>query len=100
MKKMKPQITQITQIFLFFLRVPLCKKVTGAGDRCRWGNKRGIPNYNIRNYKKKTKGGHGLHNSSFKLQNMTAFNEKFLRGGPGGAVFSKIAPPGRRRQEK
>jgi hypothetical protein len=28
---MKPQITQITQIFLFFLRVPLCKKVTGAG---------------------------------------------------------------------
>ena len=26
------------------------------------------------------------------------FNKKFLRGGPGGAVFSKIAPPGRRRQ--
>jgi DNA-binding response OmpR family regulator len=26
-------------------------------------------------------------------------NEKFLRGGPGGAVFSKSAPPGRRRQE-
>jgi hypothetical protein len=25
-------------------------------------------------------------------------NEKFLRGGPGGAVFSKSAPPGRRRQ--
>jgi alginate O-acetyltransferase complex protein AlgJ len=24
-------------------------------------------------------------------------NQKFLRGGPGGAVFSKIAPPGRRR---
>jgi len=26
-------------------------------------------------------------------------NQKFLRGGPGGAVFSKSAPPGRRRQE-
>jgi len=25
-------------------------------------------------------------------------NEKFFRGGPGGAVFSKSAPPGRRRQ--
>jgi len=25
-------------------------------------------------------------------------NKKFLRGGPGGAVFSKSAPPGRRRQ--
>jgi thiamine-phosphate diphosphorylase len=27
------------------------------------------------------------------------FNEKFLRGGPGGAVFSKSAPPGGRRQK-
>ncbi|MGD2087049.1 MAG: SDR family NAD(P)-dependent oxidoreductase [Candidatus Aminicenantes bacterium] len=27
-----------------------------------------------------------------------SINEKFLRGGPGGAVFSKSAPPGRRRQ--
>ncbi|MGD2092637.1 MAG: hypothetical protein PVH61_41105 [Candidatus Aminicenantes bacterium] len=26
------------------------------------------------------------------------FNKKFLQGGPGGAVFSKSAPPGRRRQ--
>jgi glycogen debranching enzyme len=26
-------------------------------------------------------------------------NEKFLQGGPGGAVFSKSAPPGRRRQK-
>jgi glycosyltransferase involved in cell wall biosynthesis len=26
-------------------------------------------------------------------------NQKFLQGGPGGAVFSKSAPPGRRRQE-
>ena len=34
---------------------------------------------------------------SFKLQTMTAFNQKFLQGGPGGAVFSKSAPPGRRR---
>jgi hypothetical protein len=36
---------------------------------------------------------------SFQLQTMTAFNQKFLRGGPGGAVFSKSAPPGRRRQK-
>jgi amino acid adenylation domain-containing protein len=27
-------------------------------------------------------------------------NQKFLRGGPGGAVFSKSAPPGHRRQYK
>jgi 2-oxoglutarate dehydrogenase E1 component len=27
-------------------------------------------------------------------------NKKFLQGGPGGAVFSKSAPPGRRRQKK
>jgi amino acid adenylation domain-containing protein len=27
------------------------------------------------------------------------FYKKFLRGGPGGAVFSKSAPPGRRRQK-
>jgi len=26
-------------------------------------------------------------------------NQKFLRGGPGGALFSKSAPPGRRRQK-
>ena len=45
-----------------------------------------------------TKGGHGLHKGSLRLQTMTAFNQKFLRGGPGGAVFSKSAPPGRRRQ--
>jgi len=31
---------------------------------------------------------------SFKLQTMTAFNEKFLLGGPGGTVFSKRVPPG------
>jgi hypothetical protein len=31
---------------------------------------------------------------SFKLKTMTAFNKKFLRGGPGGAVFSKRVPPG------
>jgi hypothetical protein len=45
------------------------------------------------------KGGHGLHKDTSRLQTMTAFNEKFLRGGPGGAVFSKSAHPGRRRQK-
>ncbi len=39
----------------------------------------------------KTKGDHGLHKDSFKLQTMTAFNQKFLRGVQ-GAVFSKSAP--------
>jgi hypothetical protein len=49
---------------------------------------------------KKTKGGHGLHKGSIRLQTMTAFNQKFLRGVQmlHGAVFSKSAPPGRRRQ--
>ncbi len=52
---------------------------------------------------KKTKGSHGLHQGSFKLQTMTAFNQKFLRGGPDvsrGQFFQK-APreaSGRRRQ--
>ncbi|NIM12224.1 MAG: amino acid adenylation domain-containing protein, partial [Candidatus Aminicenantes bacterium] len=32
-------------------------------------------------------------------QHLTNLNKKFLRGGPGGAVFSKSAPPGRRRQK-
>jgi len=44
---------------------------------------------------------------NYKLQNTNkqnsnvkkSTNEKFLRGAPGGAVFSKSAPPGRRRQE-
>jgi hypothetical protein len=31
------------------------------------------------------------------MMSETTFNKKFLRGGPGGAVFSKSAPPGRRR---
>ena len=47
-----------------------------------------------------TKGGHGLHKDSFKMQIMTAFNQKFLRGGPGGAVFTKSALPGCRRQKE
>ncbi|MGD2085556.1 MAG: hypothetical protein PVH61_05150 [Candidatus Aminicenantes bacterium] len=29
----------------------------------------------------------------------TTFNEKLLQGGPGGTVFSKRVPPGRRRQK-
>jgi amino acid adenylation domain-containing protein/non-ribosomal peptide synthase protein (TIGR01720 family) len=33
------------------------------------------------------------------LNNPELTNQKFLRGGPGGAVFSKSAPPGRRRQK-
>jgi hypothetical protein len=53
---------------------------------------------------KKTKGGHGLHRF-FQVANHDRLNEKFLRGGQGGAVFSKSAPPGslgafRKRAEK
>jgi 1-deoxy-D-xylulose-5-phosphate reductoisomerase len=33
-------------------------------------------------------------------ENFVASNQKFLQGGPGGAVFSKSAPPGRRRQSE
>ena len=47
-----------------------------------------------------SKGGHGLHKDSFRLQTMTAFNKKFLQGGPGGTVFSKRDPPGRRRHKE
>jgi len=36
----------------------------------------------------------GSHN------NQDSPNQKFLQGGPGGAVFSKSAPPGRRRQNE
>jgi hypothetical protein len=35
----------------------------------------------------------------FYAANHDCLNQKFLRGGPGGAVFSKSAPPGRRRQK-
>jgi len=42
-----------------------------------------------------TKGDHGLHKDSFRLQIMTAFYQKFLQGGPDvsrGQFFQK-APP-------
>jgi hypothetical protein len=38
-----------------------------------------------------TKGSHGLHRGSFKLQTMTALIKSFC-GGSRGAVFSKRAP--------
>ena len=38
-----------------------------------------------------TKGSHGLHQDSFKLQTMTALIKSFYRGSR-GAVFSKKAP--------
>jgi hypothetical protein len=59
----------------------------------------GIPNYNVRNYKQKNKGSHGLHKDSLGLQTMTALMKSFCGGVQGGAVFSKSAPPGRRRQK-
>ncbi len=55
---------------------------------------RQVPNDNVRNYKQKTKGGHGLHKDSFKLQTMTAFNQKLLRGVQGDGFLEK-SPPGR-----
>ena len=68
-------------------------------------NYKQITNYNVRNYKQKTKGGHSLHKESSRLQTMTAFNEKLLRGVQGGpnrsplpGAFLEKSPPGRRRQ--
>jgi amino acid adenylation domain-containing protein len=42
-------------------------------------------------------GGDGTARGYLNRPGLT--REKFLRGGPGGAVFSKSAPPGRRRQK-
>jgi len=39
-----------------------------------------------------TKGSHGLHQDSFKLQTMTALIKSFCRGVQGGQFFQK-APP-------
>jgi len=70
-----------------------------------------IPNHNVQNYKGNgvvdvdqsldqliinPKGGHGLPNDSFRLQTMTAFNEKLLQGVQGDGFLEK-SPPGRRR---
>jgi hypothetical protein len=71
-------------------------------------NYKQITNYNVRNYKQNGvlkvdqgldkliinfKGGHGLHEGSFRLQIMTAFNQKFLRGSRGR--FLQKEPPGK-----
>jgi hypothetical protein len=50
----------------------LHKKVTGAGDRCRWEKE---------NYRQKNKGSHGLHQDSLRLQTMTALIKSFCGGG-------------------
>jgi hypothetical protein len=52
----------------------------------------GIPKYNIRNYKKKTKGSYGLHQGAFKLQTMTALMKSFCGGVQGGRFFQKESP--------
>jgi len=54
------------------------------------GKMKKITNYKIQI--SNPKGGHGLPKDTPRLQTMTVFNQKFLRGGPGGAVFSKSAP--------
>jgi hypothetical protein len=41
---------------------------------------------------KQAKGGHGLPKDSSRLQTMTAFNQKFLRGGPGVAGVRRTRP--------
>jgi hypothetical protein len=93
----------------------LHKKVAGAGDRCRWGKEKDvlrnyfklsivncqllivneISTYGLLqdlNYKQITKGSHGLHKGSFKLQTMTALIKSFCGGVQGGQFFQK-APP-------
>jgi hypothetical protein len=53
--------------------------------------KEGRCDYNVQDYKQKTKGSYGLHQDSFALQTMTALIKSFC-GGSRGAVFSKRAP--------
>jgi hypothetical protein len=60
--------------------------------KLQFTNYKQITNYNVRNYKQKTKGSHGLHQDSFKLQTMTALIKSFCGGGQGGQFFQK-APP-------
>jgi hypothetical protein len=50
-----------------------------------------MTNYKIQIKNKKSKGSHGLHQDSFRLQTMTALIKSFCRGSR-GAVFSKSAP--------
>jgi hypothetical protein len=52
-------------------------------------NYKQITNYNVRNYKQKTKGSHGLHQDSFTLQTMTALIKSFYGGVQGGQFFQK-----------
>jgi len=99
----------------------LQKKVTGAGDRCRWGkeisalwiyNKLSIVNCQLlivneistrgllqtRNYNRKKQRRSWFASRFFQAANHDRLYQKFLQGGPGGAVFSKSAPPGRRQE--
>jgi len=55
-------------------------------------NYKQITNYNVRNYKQKIKGSHGLHKGPFELQTMTALIKNFCGGVQGGRFFQK-APP-------
>jgi hypothetical protein len=53
--------------------------------------KRQLPNYNVQN----SKGSHGLHQGSFKLQTMTALIKSFYGGVQmlhGGSFFKKRPP--------
>ncbi len=93
------------------ITISLFKKRTGI--KIQITNKFQNTNYNIQNYKGNgvfkvdqsldqlminPKGGHGLPKDSFRLQTMTAFNQKLLRGVQGGGFLEK-SPPGRRRQK-
>jgi hypothetical protein len=50
-------------------------------------------NYKLQITNKKTKGGHGLHKDSFRLQTMTALIKSFCGGVQGGQFFQKAPPP-------
>jgi hypothetical protein len=63
----------------------------GKNYKLQITNYKQITNYNVRNYKQKTRGSRGLHQDSFKLQTMTALIKSFC-GESRGAVFSKRAP--------
>jgi hypothetical protein len=84
----KLQITNIRgvvqayfKLLIFNCQLSIVNEISGPGLL-------GIPNYNVRNYKKNTKGSHGLHKDTFRLQTMTALIKSFC-GGPGGGFFKK-----------
>jgi hypothetical protein len=91
----KLQITNISGVLGIYFKLSIVNCQLSIFNEASAYNLLRIPNYKVQNLKS----SHGLHKDPIKLQTMTALIKSFCGGGPGGAVFSKSAPPGRRRQE-